>query len=1117
LPDRSPSAKVLTIMMTDLADSAALRRTHGDRDVDEMLGVQAEIVGDKVAEFGGRMRKSLGDGFLISFPSTVPAVRAAADIQRALEERSSADPQHAVEVRIGIHTGQVTDHDGDLLGQTVHVTARVMSEALGGEILTTDEVRKLVEPRLDWSFLDAGLFWLRGFPERWRLYEVSWNDASASARPAAVSPQLTPFVERDAERASLRRLIEDALVGNGGLGLVAGEPGVGKSRLVAEIGDEAQARGMRVLTGHCVEMSGTPPYLPYVEMIEQAISNPRSPLALREALGDVAPEIARIAPALRRAFPDIPPPVELPAELARRYVWNSLSEFIGRAAQGQPLLLVLEDLHWADESTVLFTDYLSPLLPEMPVLVLGTYRDLEVDPSDPLAHIIVDMERRHLVERVNLRPLSFDGVRAMLLALAGQPAPEQLVRVIDTETEGNAFFVEEVYLHLVESGVLLDEQGRLRSDVRVDEVSVPESIRLVLGQRLDRLRPPTREVLVAAAVSGRVFASDFVSEVVGAGHGGLVEAFDEAEQARLVLPSKVPGELMFSHELVRQTLLSGVSAVKRERLHLRAAEVIERQFADDLEAHAADLAHHLSHAGRSADRARLVRYLTIAGERASNAAAFDDAVNHFECALSLMPANDQLGRAQLLEQLAMALRNVGRWDDALRTMNEALDRYEALGESEAIGRMGWAMVYQLVWTARMMEGVQLGQRTLAALGSSVTADQARLLSAVALAISLGRDYATAKATFDQARALAEQVGDERALADVLHMQTIHHLSYCELTEGVRVGLRAAEIFEREGALWDLCSVQAFVIYQDGILIGDGLAATLADKTLNVAERLGHHGAAFMVLSDRIRRATIRGDLPQVEELGPQIVDVAERGGLPWRYVGHIYLGLAAGWRGDGERAEAELRKAVELEPLSAYAGQSVALLARQLASQGQADEVWELFESAHTQARWPSLDRVNSLGSWNCLFGFAEAFFVCGLHEEAAALSPLMSRALELEARWTTFDGGLMETHAGLVAAAAHRWEDAERQFATARGVAEQMSNHLELADLNRLHARMLLDRGGSGDHACAADMLEEALGAYRAFGMAACAAEAEGLRRQALSLAAPLATGRNDQDHLRR
>jgi len=540
LPDRSRAANELTIMMTDVVGSTELRRTYGDQDADDILTLQAAIVQHQVAAFGGRVRKSLGDGFLISFPSEVAAVHAAVAIQRASEEHNTAEPQRAVEVRIGVHSGQVAERDGDLLGQAVHATARVMTEAVGGEILITDEIRKHAEPQLDYSFLDSGLFWLRGFPELWRLYEVSWNDTSAGPRPSAVRAPLTAFVEREAERARLRQLVDDALVGRGRLALVAGEAGVGKSRLVAEIADEAQARGMRVLTGHCVEMSGTPPYLPYVEIIEQAISSPRSSVALREALGEVAPEIARIAPALRRAFPGIPPPVELPAELARRYVWNSFSEFVGRAAQRQPLLLVLEDLHWAGESTVLLTEYLAPLLPDIPVLVLGTYRDDEVDLNHPLARVLGQLGRRRLLEQVSLHRLSFDGVRAMLRALAGQPAPEQLVQVIDRETEGNPFFVEEVYLHLAESGVLLDQLGRMRADLRLEEVSVPESIRLVLGQRLGHLAASTREVLIAAAVFGRMFATELVGEVVDADPDALFEAFDEAERARLVAPGRVP-------------------------------------------------------------------------------------------------------------------------------------------------------------------------------------------------------------------------------------------------------------------------------------------------------------------------------------------------------------------------------------------------------------------------------------------------------------------------------------------------------------------------------------------------------------------------------------------------
>ena len=246
MSDPSRAATALTIMMIDVVRSTALQRTHRDADTCDILAVLAGIVHDKVMAFGGRVRKSLGEGFLISFPSTAAAVRAAAAIQMALK-RNTAE-QRAAEIRIGIHTGQVTEQDGDLYGPAVHAAASVTGQAAGGQILTSEEVREDAEPMLDWPFLDSGLFWLRGFPERWRLYEVSWSDMGLG--PSAGSAPLTPFIERDVERASLRRLVDDALAGEGRLALVAGEPGIGKSRLVSEIGKEAKARGMRVLTGH---------------------------------------------------------------------------------------------------------------------------------------------------------------------------------------------------------------------------------------------------------------------------------------------------------------------------------------------------------------------------------------------------------------------------------------------------------------------------------------------------------------------------------------------------------------------------------------------------------------------------------------------------------------------------------------------------------------------------------------------------------------------------------------------------------------------------------------------------------------------------------------------------
>lgn len=1093
MTDIGRSAKRLTIMMTDVEGSTALRRTVGDELADEILGFHEVVVRDQIGKCGGQERQFLGDGFLLSFPSPVAAIRCAVGIEDAHEQYNASDPQRQVRIRIGIHIGDVSERDGQLYGQAVHVAARITAEAVGGQILVSDVVREQAESEGIWRFVDEGLFWLKGFGERWRLFDVSVGQA-VGQRPSSLALRLTPLVGRDSEQADLRRAVDEALTGHGGLALVIGEAGVGKSRLADEIGSAAWARGMRVLTGHCVEMDSTPPYLPYVEMIEQVISSPRSPLALREALGDVAPEIARIAPALRRLFPDIPQPVELPPELARRYLWNSFHQFVARGSQTQPLLLVLEDLHWADESTLLLTEYLAPLLPEMPVLIVGTCRD-EIDTSHPLSRVISQLARRRLIDRIRLRRLSFGGVRAMVQALAGQPPPEELVRVIDNETEGNPFFVEELYLHLAESGVLLDEHGRLRPDLKVDEASVPESIRLVVGERLSRLSPLTRQTLVAAAVSGRVFASDFVADVAGVDVEALSDALEEAEQARLIAPVDGNGTLAFSHELIRQTLLADVSTLKRERLHVQAADAIERRYAEDLEEHAAELTHHLSQAGRSADRSRLVRYLTIAGERAADAAAFDEAVTHFEQALSLLQRGNQDTRAELLERLAMALRSVGRWEDALRTMNEALDLYQALGRTDSLGRLSWAMVSQLTWTARIREAVQTGQRALAALVDIASGDRARLLSAMGWAVTMGGDYETAKDLFDQARALADQVRNERALADVLHMQTIHHFEYAEFVEGVSVGLRAAAVFEREGAFWDLCSVQAFVIYQDGALGSPEQAIRLGDKTMATAERLGHLGAIFMLLLYRAREAATLANLELLTSFGPRMADICQRGSLPWLYVGHLCLGLAAHWRGDAPRAEEELRRAVELEPAGAHSGSSTSILLRHLAHWGHAEEVLAIYQSSRPTL--PSPDKVNSHGAWSRLFGLVEALYLCGFRDDAASLSPLVETALERGPDWMSFDGRLVRTRAGMAAAAGGYWEAAERHFAVAHQHAKQTQNRLEEIELQRLRAHMLLDRDGSGDRAQAQELLDEAVINYRKFGMPSYTAEAERMLRQ--------------------
>jgi tetratricopeptide (TPR) repeat protein len=416
-------------------------------------------------------------------------------------------------------------------------------------------------------------------------------------------------------------------------------------------------------------------------------------------------------------------------------------------------------------------------------------------------------------------------------------------------------------------------------------------------------------------------------------------------------------------------------------------------------------------------------------------------------------------------------------------MNEALDLYEALGRKDAVGRLGWAMVYHLAWAARFEEAVGLAQRILASLGDAPSADRARVASAAAWAIGLAGDHEGSTATFAQARQLAEALGDERALADILHMETIHHLSFAEFAEGIETGLRAARVFEAEGALWDLASVLSFIGYEAGTIGRTDVAIEHIARAGPLSERLGHLGASFLTLAARARVEGIgAGDVGAVEKLGAQMVEVCERGGLPWLYVGHLHLGLAAHWRGEDEEAERRLRLADELEPPAAFAGQSASLLAVHLAYAGRSDEAVAVVEGLRPS--FPVEGRVNTLGSWNLLFGCIEALFVSGRREEAAALSPRVLDALAHRGEWITFDCRLTRTRAAIAAHAGGRLDEAEQHFTSALAAAEELGLRIESADVRRLFAAMLLERGGTEDAARARGYLEEAVTAYAAMGM---------------------------------
>ena len=1075
----------VTVLFTDVEGSTDLRTRLGDEAADDLLRLHEKIVRDRVSQHGGREIKTLGDGFMVAFASPRKAISCAIDIQRALDDRNRASPGLELRVRIGINAGEVSEKAGDLFGAAVNAAARIAGKAVGGQILIANVVKDLAGIRPDLSYIDRGLFWLKGFPERWRLFEVLRRAAGPAQELAAPGMRRTEFVGRDTERADLRRHVENAAAGRGALVMIGGEPGVGKTRITEELAEEAATLRMMTMIGHCAETEAAPPYAPVAEMFDWTFRT-ISRETVRAALGDAAPEIARIMPEVRRLFPDLPPPIELPPEQERRYLFNSITDFLSRASHMQPLLLVLEDLHWADEPTLLLLQHLAERLGDVPILMVGTYRDVELDVDRPLARTLEELVRRRLVHRIGLQRLPKDGVTNMLRALAGRDPPPSLVEAVFAETEGNCFFVEEVFQHLLEEGKLFDAQGDWRTEVRIGEVDVPEGVRLVLGRRLGRLSEGARRALAGAAVIGRSFTFELVEALGEVSSDALLDGVEEAHRARLLSSAEDAFEarFTFSHELIRQTLLSGLSLPRRQRLHLRVAEAIERVHARDLDAKTADLAHHLYQAGAAADPEKTVQYLVRSGDRAMEGAAFEDALRAYERASSIQPLDDSRARAELLFKLGFALRSLGRTDESLALWRAALDLYAALDDPDATARACWDISYQLGWAGRPAEGIEFVQRGLIALGDSRTSERGYLLASAGTFVGFLGDYDGGMAMNDEAIAIARELGDRRVEGYAGLSRCVVHYSFCDHAVLVEEGPRVAELLRETSSPFDLASLLALLEWSY-FSVGNLQGAEAVHAELEpLARSIGNQVAWMLTMRGRATRhvnATL--DLDAWERFAKEDLEFCRNADLEWISNAYGFLFRLEFFRGRWEEALAYARQALEAEPPGGFSGWSWAIVFTTLAHLGKREEALKML--GDVRYRLPEPGHHATWGSWTILHGAAEGLWILGELEEAAALYPLL-----LETRRTgsvsvrAYDTRMSETVMGISAMSGKRWAQAEEHFQTAMRDAQSMSSLLETAEARRYHAAMLAQRDEAGDRDRARELLDEALDVYRGAGM---------------------------------
>src|SRR3984957_15085147 len=457
--------------------------------------------------------------------------------------------------------------------------------------------------------------------------------ASAEGHPRTmagvlgVSPfslaERTAFVGRESEGGAIRAVIDRARAGNGSILMLWDGPGVGKTRLAMEMAEYATSTGFRCSVGHCYERDEPHPYLPFAEIIESNLARAASLDDYRRRMGPYGAELAQIAPSLRRFFPDLPKPLELPAAQQRGYLFQGLAEAMAGEARTRPCMYLLEDLHWAGESTLALLIYLAHRIAQLPAVIVGTYRSEYSENSPSLVRTLEELIRMG-VRPQRLGGLSKDAVAQMLHRLSQREAPESLLSLIFEESQGYPFFVEEVYRHLIEEGKVFDEGGQFRTDIEIAESDVPENVRLIIDRRLQRLDGGEKRALAAAAVIGRSFSFQLLNAISHIDVDELFNVIEKAQQMGVIVPSSEGPEtpFTFAHELVRQTLVAGISVPRQEQLHASVAAAIEQIYPHAINERAGEVASHLIKAGSFADEQNLVRILTLAGNCALDAAAF---------------------------------------------------------------------------------------------------------------------------------------------------------------------------------------------------------------------------------------------------------------------------------------------------------------------------------------------------------------------------------------------------------------------------------------------------------------------------------------------------------------
>jgi class 3 adenylate cyclase/tetratricopeptide (TPR) repeat protein len=796
----SGEAGIRTFLVADLRGYTRFTTEHGDERAAETARLFENIARESVEDHGGSVFGTAGDQVLATFASARKAAAAALQLQSRLADLAGRGSP-MLEAGVGLDAGEPMEEGGDFRGRAVNLAARLCSLAAGGEVLASDTVTNLAGKIEGVTVAGRGHAQLKGFQQPVAVMALV-PETDRLALPCA--PQVLPIggflgalpsgqmIDRETELQGLATMIDGVNAGTGRLVMLMGEPGVGKTRVAQEATIVLRDRGFLVAAGRCYEPAQSTPYFPFLEALEDLYR--KCPPQLRDGVVQRWPYLANLLPEH-----DLPIAPRAEGVDERDRLSRTVSGFVTAIAAERPVAILVDDLHWADESSVHLVQHLVRHTRSSRVLLLGTYRDVEVQRSHPLSKALRDLHREQLVERMPIRRLP-EAASADLIAATMDQAEvsREFAEQVYASTEGNPFFTVEVLRTLVERGDLYRQNGRWeRRDL--DEIAVPESVRDAIGERLSHLSEEAQAMLAEASVLGQTFSFEEVTGLSDRTERETEDLIQEAVSSGILREGPDEG-YAFDHALTQQTLCTELSPRSRRRVHLSAAEVILAL--DHAGRRAAELAHHFLEAG---DVERALRFSIGAGGQAEEVFAHGEAESHYRLALELLgDSGDATAEARVLEKLGRVLTNAGRLDDARGILERSMRRYGAandeVGEIRAAVQLG--MVHRSAGS--MGEGITLIHNLVQRLE-----DQGRPGETTELYIVLERlffaasRYEEALGAAERGAELARASGDQGALgrAEVGRGTELMHLG--RTTEGVAVLEAAIPLAEAAGDNFNL--------------------------------------------------------------------------------------------------------------------------------------------------------------------------------------------------------------------------------------------------------------------------------------------------------------------------